>query len=79
MSTRTDWGYFDKDGKPVAVGDEWHKWICPQRKYVLVGYKHTYTDEWINEGFQLEDRCPMTTVSAKRETCAKCGMVFIYP
>ncbi len=79
MSTRTDWGYFDKDGKPVAVGDEWHKWVCPQRKWVPSGYVHSFTEEWIDEGLRLEDRCEMITDGIKHEHCVKCGMQFIYP
>ncbi len=79
MSTRTDWGYFDKDDKPVAVGDEWHKWVCPQRKYVPTGYEHSFTGEWIDEGLQLEPQCRMKDAGFKLEVCPKCGMKFRYP
>jgi len=79
MSTRTDWGWFDKDGKPIAVGDEWHKWVCPQRKWVPAGYVHSFTEEWIDEGLQLEPQCRAESVSVKLERCPKCGMEFRYP
>lgn len=52
MSTRTDWGLFDKDGKPVAVGDEWHKWVCPHRGYEPTGYWNHMTGEWVDEGMR---------------------------
>lgn len=82
MSTRTDWGLFDKDGKPVAVGDEWHKWVCPHRKYEPTGYWNHMTGEWVDEGHALSEepcRSSMKCVNAKLDRCSKCGMEFRYP
>jgi hypothetical protein len=79
MSTRTDWGWFKADGAPIAVGDEWHKWVCPQRKWVSVGYEHDWTGEWVDEGLALEPGCPTRSTGPKREVCDRCGNVFIYP
>lgn len=79
MSTRTDWGWFKADGTPIAVGDAWHDWICPERKYVPMGYEHPWTGEWIDEGYHLEPGCRTNTLNAKCEECPKCGNRFIYP
>lgn len=79
MSTRIDWGYFDKSGNPVAVGDEWHKWICPERKYEPTGYEHHITGEWIDTGMQLQPHCAMKSIDAKLERCERCAMEFRYP
>lgn len=79
MSTRTDWGYFKLDGTPVAVGDEWHKWICPQRTYEPTGYAHDFTGEWIDTGLQLQPHCPMKSLDPKLERCERCSMEFRYP
>jgi len=79
MSTRTDWGWFDKDGKPIAVGDEWHKWVCPRRGYVPSGYEHFITGEWVDEGLVLAPACRTLSPSAKLEVCEQCGNRFIYP
>lgn len=79
MSTRTDWGYFNPDGTPIAVGDEWHKWICPQRQYEPTGYKDGWTEEWIDTGLQLQPYCAMKTINPKLERCEQCGVEFRYP
>lgn len=81
MSTRTDWGWFKADGAPIAVGDEWHKWVCPNRKYVPSGYECGYSGEWIDGGFVLEPAsvCPVVSRGPKLEECTKCGNKFIYP
>jgi len=80
MSTRTDWGWFDKDGKPIAVGDEWHKWKCPQHHYEPAGYEHPFTGEWIDEGYTKVEHCRMrTTDKPKFSECSTCGNQFIYP
>lgn len=80
MSTRTDWGLFDKDGKPVAVGDEWHHWVCPHRKYEPAGYENHMTGEWVDEGYALgSGPCCFKRVDVKLDRCSKCGMEFRYP
>ena len=78
MSTRTDWGYFDKDGKPLAVGDEHHKWECPRQEFAPTGHEHIFTGEWIDTGLQPV-RCPMKEVAPKLERCERCGVEFRYP
>jgi hypothetical protein len=78
MSTRTDWGIFNSAGQPVALGDDHAKWKCPQQQFEPVGYEHTITGEWIDEGFAAVP-CPFKLVGPKLERCEKCGMVFKYP
>ena len=78
MSTRTDWGWFDKNDKPIAVGDEHRHWNCPNKIICNAGYFHSITDEWIDEGFAAEP-CPIKYTDTKLEICEKCGNKFIYP
>ena len=82
MSTRTDWGYFKRDGsrlEPVAVGDAWHAWECPNRKWLRgEKYIHPYSGEECEDEPHL-DTCPMRSAEPKREECARCAVVFIYP
>lgn len=80
MSTRTDWGWFDKDGKPIAVGDEWHKWVCPQHHWERPIWEHPIT----GEPYEAEDAvrvmgCKMKYIEPKLEVCEVCGNKFIYP
>lgn len=72
------WGWFDPQGKPIATGDDWHRWECPRREWVPVGYEHYITGEWIDEGFAPQN-CPTKIDGPKRECCTRCGNVFIYP
>lgn len=75
--TSTEWGWFDKDGRAVALG---HKpWTCPRRRYVPVGFEHPITGEWVDEGLQLEPACTTVSIEAKVEVCKTCGMEFRYP
>lgn len=80
MSTRTDWGLFKADGTPVAVGDEWHKYKCPKRVWIVPIYEHPFTGE---EYQDLQgghySTCPFECVSPKKDVCKTCGMQFIYP
>ena len=78
MSTRTDWGIFTPDGKPVAVGDLWHKWSCPQQRFVEVFDEDYMTGEQVYAGLQPVN-CPWKSVAVKLEECEKCKMKFIYP
>ena len=80
MTPRVDWGWFEADGKtPIAVGEDWHNWICPQRRWLPSGYEHNITGEWIDEGFALEGQCKAKESGFKREVCERCAKVFIYP
>ena len=79
MSTRTDWGYFDKDGKPLAVGDEHHHWKCPNQEWVYDEYfEHPYTGE-LERIDPYPKNCPMKSIGVKLEKCTKCGVEFRYP
>ena len=79
MSTRTDWGYFDKDGAPLAVGDAHHAWTCPKQEWV---YGETTIDDWTGEEVFVEPyprNCPLEFVGVKTDRCRKCGVEFRYP
>lgn len=79
MSTRTDWGWFDKDGKPLAVGDLHSKWRCPLQKWDFdIFYEHPYTGELIHEEPQRIP-CPVVSVDVKLGVCEQCGNQFRYP
>lgn len=79
MSTRTDWGIFDAAGSPLAVGDEHHKWECPDQKWDYNnGYEHCITGEWVEEP-PCKINCPWKSVDAKLDRCTKCGNQFKYP
>ena len=83
MSTRTDWGYLRRDGsrlEPVAVGDAWHDWVCPNRKWVYgETYIHPYSGEECETEPYLESACRMKSAGPKREECPRCDVIFIYP
>ncbi len=79
MSTRTDWGWFDKDGKPIAVGDEWHKWVCPQHHWETPWWKHPITGEQVEGETVRIMHCKFVDDGPKREHCERCGNAFIYP
>ena len=79
MSTRTDWGIFDKDGQPIAVGDLHHKHVCPQQKWKYDnGFDHPITGEWVATD-ATSVPCPYKFVSAKLDRCVGCGNEFRYP
>lgn len=78
MSTRTDWGLFNKDGTPLAVGDEWHKWKCPQEAWATHQFVHPITGE-DDEVVSVPVPCPFKHVSVKLDRCEKCGVEFRYP
>lgn len=82
MSTRTDWGFFRRDGsrlEPVAVGDTWHDWMCPNRRWQRgETYEHPYTGEQCESDPHLP-KCPMRSVDPKHDECTRCAVVFIYP
>lgn len=82
MSTRSDWGYFRRDGsrlEPVAVGDAHHKWECPNKEWRRNEVEDTWagTTEW--DGTYYAVNCPMKTDHAKQDSCTRCNVVFIYP
>lgn len=82
MSTRTDWGYFRRDGsrlEPVAVGDEWHKWECQNKTWrkSMVENWETGETEW--DGTYYAENCPMKTDHCKQDSCTRCDVIFIYP
>lgn len=83
MSTRTDWGYFRQDGsrlEPVAVGDAWARWVCPNREWVHGATEvHPFTGEATAVEPYLEPKCPMRPVGIQREACTRCDIVFLYP
>lgn len=70
-------GFFGPDGNPVATGDAWHDWTCPNPVYRLV----EVMDEWSGEVYHETQKvlCPWDATSTKTDTCSKCGMVFRYP
>lgn len=72
------WGLFNAADQPVATGDAWHSWQCPQQQFVSSGYEHPITCEWVDEGLKSV-ACPFNYTSPKVDTCSKCGMVFKYP
>lgn len=78
MSTRTDWGIFTPAGSAVAVGDEHHKWQCPQQEFRAQYGEDFYTGQQVYEGM-VPVQCPWKTVSVKLDVCEKCKMQFIYP
>lgn len=83
MSARTDWGFFRQDGsrlEPVAVGDPHAQWVCPNRKWVHDATDvHPFTGEAVPVEPYLEPKCPMPSVGVRRDACARCAIVFIYP
>ena len=78
MSEHKSWGYFKADGSPVATGDSWHNYKCAQQQYEPKGYECTWTGEWVDEGV-VPVPCPFEYTSVKRDTCSRCGLVFVYP
>lgn len=78
MSTRTDWGLFDKAGAPLAVGDAWHRWTCPQQKWEATAYEHPITGEMVDQE-PAPVPCPFKNVTPKLDRCSACGMEFRYP
>lgn len=80
MSTRTDWGYFDKCGKPLAVGDAHARWTCPQQEWEYNGtYEHPITGE-IERCEPYPLNCPLELIDHPRvDRCRKCGVEFRYP
>lgn len=82
MSTRTDWGLFRPDGsrlEPVAVGDAWHKWKCPDRPWSYPEPEpHPITGEPMDQE-PHQPPCPFKSVAVKRDKCQRCSMEFIYP
>lgn len=82
MSTRTDWGYFRRDGsrlEPVAVGDAHHKWECPNKTWRKNMVEDYWTGETEWDGTYYAENCPMKTDHAKQESCTRCDVIFIYP
>lgn len=78
---RTDWGYFDKSGKPLAVGDAHWKWECPQREWEHGGtYTHPITGE-VERVDPYPLNCPMDNIDypARIDRCKRCGVEFRYP
>lgn len=79
MSTRTDWGYFDKNGAPLAVGDAHARWTCPQQRWV---YDDTTEHSITGELMPVDPypvNCPFEPVGVKLDRCEKCGVEFRYP
>lgn len=79
MSTRIDWGWFDANGKPIAVGDAWHKWECPRAVWTMREEFNPYTGETESDGTYERQPCPTRSVDAKRDVCTRCNNVFVYP
>lgn len=82
MSTRTDWGYFRRDGsrlEPVAVGDAWHAWQCPNKQWRRNMVEDYETGEIVWDGTYEAVPCPMKTDHAKQDSCTRCEIIFIYP
>lgn len=79
MSTRTDWGLFDKAGMPIAVGDEHWKWVCPKGGWIDNIYEHPMSGELINEGFVWVPECQFKSVGIKLDRCTVCQVEFRYP
>jgi len=74
------WGLYEADGTtPIALGDLWHTWICPERKMEPSGYEHHITGEWVDTGLVRQSHCKTTSPTAKLDVCIKCGKQFIYP
>ena len=71
-----EWGWFDRDMKPLATGDMWHHLECPNPVY-STHMAEDYSGEF-SEEIRVE-RCPTKFISAKREDCSRCGRIFIYP
>jgi hypothetical protein len=70
------WGWFNADMTPIATGDNWHKLSCPMPSYEPVpvtDFEGTVSVE------TQQVRCPIKSEGAKREVCAKCKRIFIYP
>ena len=78
MSTRTDWGYFDKAGAPVAVGDEHAKWQCPLAPWECQSFEHPIDGSWVEQP-AMRATCPFKSVGVKLDRCTKCAMEFRYP
>lgn len=82
MSTRTDWGYFRRDGsrlEPVAVGDTHNKWECPNKTWRRNENENYITGEMEWDGTYYAENCPMKTDHCKQESCTRCDVIFIYP
>ena len=78
VNPNKNWGWFSSDMQPLATGDNWHKLPCPKPQHsyvevVLDYYEGTYTQEL------QEEKCPIKSVSPKKDICSRCGNIFIYP
>lgn len=78
VSEQKRWGLFASDGSPVATGDSWHTWRCPQQQFEDKGYDHPITGEWVNDGLAALP-CPFEKAGIKLDICSRCGMKFVYP
>lgn len=72
------WGLFDKNGNPVAAGDAWYKWKCPQQEYMPTYDIDYFTEEQVFAGY-VTVPCPFKPIAAKLDRCEKCGIEFRYP
>lgn len=84
MSTRTDWGWFEKDGTPIAVAHDHYKWKCeqgtwtetPMRENYITGELFRFSDD---EPYTWQPACRMESTDIKVEECRVCGRRFVYP
>lgn len=73
------WGWFAADGKtPIATGDDWHKWDCPQAKWSDPFYICEMTGEQMPTD-SVKEPCPTKDAGQGREQCTRCGAFFIFP
>lgn len=77
VNPNKNWGWFNSEMQPLATGDNWHNLPCPDPKYIYVEstdyYEGTTTQEL------QEEKCPIKSVSAKKDICTRCSNIFIYP
>lgn len=73
------WGWFTADGKPVATGDDWHRWVCPKAEWQDNSYECEMSGEWIAQPSSRVP-CPVNRDAGPgREQCTRCSNVFVYP
>lgn len=78
------WGWYAKDGTPIALGDDHWKWECPDFKWEYVEPDiHPFTGEpyrWPTDSeYRKVHNCRIQSRAVKCDECTKCGAYFVYP
>jgi len=78
VNPNKNWGWFSSDMQPLATGDNWHKLPCPKPQYRYMEVDLCYYEGTTTQELQ-EEKCPINSVSPKKDICSRCGNIFIYP